>query len=195
MYYNREQIPVDNQFIADLKWFRKFLRAYNGRSMIPHACPNKHIVADSCLSAGGATDFDRCYTLVYPKRVADSYHITILEALNCLVALRLLLTDADNNTTVSLACDNQSTVFSLTSGRARDPVLSAIARAVWFIEAKRNITLIVTHVPGQRMQLADALSRAHISHNDKSVADKYVQDYDLKRVNPPLYLLDFKPYT
>lgn len=192
--YDAQRIPVDNAIKADLRWFRKFLVPYNACTMINSSDPSKTIYADSCLTGAGATDLVSFYTLIYPPRISDAFHITILEALNCLVALRRLLSDADNGSTIRLCCDNLSTVFCLTTGKARDPVLAAIARAVWYIQAHRNIDLIVDHIPGSQMDIADSLSRAHLSESHSQTATKYIQSLQLRRLNAPLYLLDYKPY-
>lgn len=192
--YDQKFVPVNDAIKADLRWFKKFLVPYNGRTMIDTSTPTKTIVADSCLTGGGATDFTTYYTLVYPPRVRDAFHITILEALNCLVALRRFLSDSDNGSTVRLCCDNLSTVFCLTTGKARDPVLAAIARAAWYIQAKRNIDLIVDHIPGSDMQIADALSRAHLSPHHKDTAQTYIDFHHLTKVHAPTFMLDYKPY-
>lgn len=192
--FSAQQVTIDKHMRADLKWFRRFLRSYNGRSIIKPSQPDKTILADSCLSAGGATDFHKFYEFVYPERVANQYHITVLEALNCLIALRILLDDSDNHTTVKLCCDSLSTVYTLTTGRARDPVLAAIARAVWMIQAKRDICLLVVHVPGKDMSIPDALSRAHLSQAARTSADVIIDNLAITRVFPPVYITDFSAY-
>lgn len=192
--YQSPTIQVSAHLKADLKWFNKFLMAYNGRSLLKPQTASKRILADSCLTAGGATDFHSYYEFVYPPKVAAAYHISVLEALNCLIALRLFLTDADNHTTVQLYCDNSATVQILTTGRARDPVMAAIARAVWYIIASRDIYLIATHVPGQDMFIPDALSRAHTSAAYRLAADRIIEDLSLVRIVPSLHVLNFRNY-
>lgn len=129
-----------------------------------------------------------------PTKVSNTYHITILEALNCLIALRILLADSDNHTKVRLCCDNLSTVYTLTSGRAKDPVLAAIARAAWYIQAYRDVDLEVVHVPGANMGIADALSRAHTSAEARLQADRVINKLELKKVCPHPMMLNFKSY-
>lgn len=86
----------------DLHWLASFLRTYNGRSMMKPAAPTKVIAADSCLSGGGGTDMERAYELVYSPSFAASHHISTLEAINCLVALRTLISAADRGSTIEV---------------------------------------------------------------------------------------------
>lgn len=192
--HNNQLINIDTHMIADLRWFRKFLSKYNGRSIMHTAHIHKTIYADSCLTGGGATDMAQYYELAYPTKVATNFHITILEALNCLIALRVLLTDADNHKRIMLCCDNLSAVYTLTSGRAKDPALAAIARAAWYVQAARDIELEVIHVPGAKMGLADALSRAHTSNQNQQQADSLVRRHQLKKVCPHPMVMDFSDY-
>lgn len=192
--HNNERIPVDMPMVADMNWFKKFLTKYNGRSMIKSSAPSKIIYADSCMTGGGATDMVEFYEFVYPAKVSTIYHITILEALNCLISLRVLLHDDDNHKKVRLCCDNLSAVYTLTSGRAKDPILSAIARAAWYIQAARDIDLEVVNVPGSNMGIADALSRAHVSSDARAHADTFINKHKLKKVCPHPMVLNFKSY-
>lgn len=192
--YQFKSVEVTPLLKADLKWFDRFLTSFNGHSLLKPAAPTKTILADSCLTAGGATDFHSYYEFVYPSKVASSYHISVLEALNCLIALRMLLTDADNHSTIQLCCDNMATVQIFSTGRARDPVMAAIARAVWYITATRDIHLVATHVPGNEMFIPDALSRAHTSISHRNAADEIIQKYSLTRIVPPVHVLNFRNY-
>lgn len=137
--FQQHTIEVDARLQGDMRWFARFLTKYNGISVIPSPNPTKTILADSCLTAGGATDYSRFYEFIYPERVAQEFHISVLEALKYLIALSVLLNDSDNHLSVRLCCDSLVTVLTLTTGWARDPALSAIARAVWFIQAQRHI--------------------------------------------------------
>lgn len=84
----------------DLHWFAMFLAKFNGVSAIKQRTPTKTIMADSCLTGGGATDLKRCYSIVYPPEVAATHHINSLETPNCLIALRTLLSNNDKSSVV-----------------------------------------------------------------------------------------------
>lgn len=89
---------------------------------------------------------------------------------------------------------NLSTVQILTTGRARDPVTAAIARAVWYIIATRDIYLVATHVLGQDMTIPDALSRAHTSEAYRLAADMIIREHSLSRIVPSVHVLNFQNY-
>lgn len=162
--HNESHVHVD-EMRPDLPWFALFVHKYNGRSLMKSDTPNKVIKADSCLTGGGGTDMARCYELVYTEKLAAAHHISTLEAINCLVALRTLISARDRNTTVKLQCDSAPAIAAFSFGRARDPVLAAVCRAAWYLAACFDIRMVYTHVPGIHMGIPDALSRATSAHN------------------------------
>lgn len=166
----------------DLHWLASFLRKYNGCSIIKRTAPAKIIAADSCLTGGGGTDMDRAYELVYSQPFAEKHHISTLEAVNCLVALRTLVNATDRNTTIEVQCDSESAISALAYGRARDPVLLAVCRAAWYLAACMGINIVYTHIPGTQMQIPDALSRAHLSPQHRTRADHIICQYGLRMV-------------
>lgn len=178
----------------DLHWFLVFLTKYNGRSIMKPPTPQKVILADSCLSGGGATDMKGAYTLVYTESIASTHHITTLEALNCLVACRTLISADDRHSTIELKCDNRSTIDAMAFGRAKDPVLAAICRAMWYLMAQMDIRLVYTHVPGEQMGIPDALSRAHLSQLDHARAYNIIREHRLTLVTPKKYATNYKNF-
>lgn len=127
---------------ADLHWFALFVRRFNGRTVMKNSCPTKVIKADSCLTGGGGTDMNRFYEIIYTPAMAQAHHISTLEAINCLVAMRTLITSKDRGSTVEVQCDSASAIAAFTFGRARDPVLLAVCRAAWYLAACMDIRLI-----------------------------------------------------
>ena len=67
-------------------------------------------------------------------------------------------------------CDNQASVEAFRSGRARDRVIGACARALWYVSAAMNVTFRFLHLPGEQNLVADALSRACLSREHKAAA-------------------------
>lgn len=179
---------------ADLHWFLVFLARYNGRSMMKPSDPQKVILADSCLSGGGATDMVRAYSFEYTHAIASSHHITTLEALNCLVACRTLISAKDRHSTIELMCDNRATIDAMAFGRAKDPVLAAICRAMWYLMAQMDIRLVFTHVPGERMGIPDALSRAHLSQLHQERAQTIIETHQLAIVTPKKFATNYKNF-
>lgn len=166
-----------SQMKADLHWLVCFLRKYNGRSMMKSSAPTKVIMADSCLSGGGGTTMTRAYELVYSAPFAAAHHISTLETINCLVAMRTLINSEDRDKTVEIQCDSESAIIALAYGRARDPVLLAVCRAAWYLSACMGLNIVYTHIPGVRMQIPDALSRAHLGPQHRTKANQIIHHF------------------
>lgn len=179
---------------ADLHWLASFLRKYNGRSIIKSSTPAKVIAADSCLTGGGGTDMDRAYELVYSKSFTEAHHISTLEAINCLVALRTLVNVADRDKTFEVQCDSESAISAFAFGRARDPVLLAVCRAAWYFAACMGINIVYTHIPGVNMNVPDALSRAHLGPQHRIRADNIIQQHSLKMVSVKKWATNYANY-
>ena len=175
-------ITVSREVRADLKWFARYLAGANGKAIIPCRRVVMHIWADACLKGSGASDGHRYYEFVFPRGLADNHIIAHLEALNCLAAARLFITRGAAGGIVEVMCDNRPSVDAFTSGRARDPVLAACTRALWYVAAEADVDLVFTHVPGEGMALSDALSRASLDASSRARADNFINGLGLTSV-------------
>ena len=174
---------------ADLAWFCRYLDTENARTIIPHSRTVLRIWADSCLVEGGATDGISCYQMAYPTRLASLNHITQLEAINVLAAVRTFVSASHGAGTVEVYCDNSSSISAYTSGGARDQVLAAACRAMWYHAATTQTTLFFYHVPGEAMVLLDALSRASLDPKYATIADRIIAARGIVKV--PVSLANF----
>ena len=169
---------------ADFAWFRRFLKDYNGRAIVAPTRPQREIWADACLKGGGATDGTDCYTYTFPKATQDRHHITHLEAINCLAAARTLTRPSDKGGLIIVNCDNQPAVDAYRGGRAVDPVLAACARAMWFLSANNQVEYQFKHIPGELVEVPDALSMVMLSSKFKEKAEGYIKSMGLSMVQP-----------
>ena len=170
---------------ADLSWFRRFLKDFNGKRIIQAQYSTRSVWADACLLGAGAHDDRACYSYTFPDSIKNNHHITHLEAINCLAAARVLTNQQDAGTVVIINCDNQAAVEAYRGGRARDKVLSACARALWFLSANNGVIYEFNHIPGDLMTIPDALSRAMTGPKYRSLADKFIQEMNLQCVEVP----------
>ena len=115
---------------------------------------------DACLTGVGGTWANRVYAAPVPTFVNTELHITHLEMLNILVALRLWARHWAQST-VRFHCDNMAVVQVVNSGKTRDAILHACTRNIWFITAAYDIDLQIQHIRGHKNIIADALSRIH----------------------------------
>ena len=177
-----DHIRVTREIRADLAWYANYLSASNGRAIIPTDRIVMRVWADACLKGAGASDGKRFYEHAFSPSFTASHHIAQLEGLNCLAAVRAFVTPDLAGGTIEIMCDNRPSVDAFTSGRARDEVLAACARALWFQAAKADIDLRFTHVPGEAMALPDALSRSAIDASGRARADYFIAKLSLRRV-------------
>ena len=176
-------IRVTHHVQADLAWFARYLSTASGRSIIPAARVVKRIWADACLKGAGASDGTYYYEHVFSTQFSTDHHISQLEALNCVAAIRVFVDHTCAGGTIDIMCDNRPTVDALTSGRARDPVLAACARALWFHAAREDVDVVFTHVAGEGMYLPDALSRASIDAASRARATDMTKHLGLRSVD------------
>ena len=187
-------IHVNDQIKADLNWFRRYLPLYNGKNIIKHDQVDLIIEADACLKGFGAHNASECYSTYVTEEMASSHSISRLECINCLMAARTFIGSKHKGMTVLIRCDNEASVYTYTWGRARDRVMSACARAMWFEAATKDVTIKVVHVPGVLMTVADALSRAPISPYDSLKADNIKRQYFLKDLVPNRRLMMYSDF-
>ena len=118
---------------------------------------------DSCLTGAGGLLDQQAYALQYPPAIMDKQHpICHLEALNCVLALKLWGPQLAGKK-VSLHCDSATAVDVLQAGRGRDHYIQHCAREVWLLTARLDIDLSMQHVSGEQLRdSANALSRRHL---------------------------------
>ena len=189
-----DTITVSHHVRADLKWFARYLAAANARAILPNNRVVLRIWADTCMEGAGASDGARYYTYHFPRRMTEAHHISQLEALNCTAAARAFINSSHAGGTVEIHCDNKSSVDAFKSGRAKDPVLAACTRALWFKAAEEDVTITFTHVPGEAMALPDALSRVHVDSAHRDMAKRLIASLHLKPIDAAPTMLSYAAF-
>ena len=121
------------------------------------------IECDACLEGGGGFSPTHYYSARFPLDWILKYHISRLEALNVIFALKSLIPDDLHFTEIIIKTDSIAAAYSLTNSRAKDPVIASCAWELWLIAATCQLTITVEHAPGETLVLADGLSRRHKS--------------------------------
>ena len=145
--------------------------------------PVWHLEGDSCMEGGGAYSSSQCYMLAYPEWLTLGKHISQLEAINILIAVRHLGPPDPGGYHFLVRCDNIATVTSLTSGKSKDPWLAKCAREIWLFSATSNVRITIIHTPGAKMKVSDALSRACLGEKEARYALQLVAEYNLEVIN------------
>ena len=152
-----------NDFQRDLQWFANFLPTYNGRNIMQYvglSTMDLILEVDACLTGIGGIFHNEFYFTPIPADIPlCQYHITHLEFLNILIALKLLKRLFTGHH-VCVRCDNMACVYVLNTGRSRDPFLLKCAREIWLLAALYDFNISAMHVTSRDNARADALSRA-----------------------------------
>jgi hypothetical protein len=185
-------VSLSQEFKKDILWFQKYLPSTNGIYIIQQdSRPAQHIYVDSCITGcGGCTD-NAAYHAQYPPSIQQlKWAICHLEALNCLVALRLWQ-DSLKGQKVHLHSDSATAVAVFQLGRGRSQTLQTIAREIWLLCAKWDISLQVSHIPGEQLtKSADALSRLHLGSPYYQRAQDFLTSNDITLSPIPDHLFD-----
>ena len=158
-------------------------------SLIPHNVPSRVILVDACLSGIGVTDGQYAYAQQATGIDSQPLNITELEAINVVVALHTFIGRKDCGSHIRIRCDNQAAVSVFSTGKAHNKVLQECARAAWMVQATFGVDLSYDHIPGKDNDVADALSRAHLSGHMGSLATSLVNHYSLVCIDPCLFFI------
>ena len=120
-----------------------------------------------------------CYMHEYDDTLASA-HISQLEAINCMVAVRALICPDHQGMTVMVERDNSTAVAIFRTGQGRDQVILACTHAIWRHAAAVDCALQLKHTPGELMHSADALSHACLSPRHEVMAWEVVHERGLQ---------------
>ena len=153
------RVRLSPEFMKDVAWFTLFARKFNRKLLIE---PKKSCITfecDACPKGCGGFSNSLYYDIPFPEQYAARFHISQLEALNAVIAVKTLTPPNYTDGRILVKTDNMGSVYALSTGRTKDAVLAACARELWLFSALRNVDILITHTPGEQLQLADALSR------------------------------------
>ena len=155
--HTSQRITLTQDFKRDLRWFARFLAKYNGVNLYDHAAIHQVLELDACLTGLGGRVENYVYHLPIDKGY-ENCTIVHLEMVNILVAIRLFAGQW-TGCKILVKCDNQAVVSVLSTGRTRDPYLSACARNIWYCAASHDIDMQYIHIPDKKNVVAGLLSR------------------------------------
>lgn len=189
----RNFLKISHDVRLDLIWFREFLDAWNGVSLIPAPLPARTLYVDASGSGIGGSDGRQAYGGQITPVGDPVSNISELEAANVVVAAHTFFTHRDKGSHFLIFCDNEACVKVFQTGRGRNSIILESARALWMVQALLDIRLSYLHISGSENNFADALSRMHMSSSAFSYANAHLVSNDITYVQPVLDV--FKNYA
>ena len=144
----------------DVKWWRKTLRSFRGKSPIPPAVwtPLVSFSTDASLEGFGMVWGHRALAGLFLCEY-DELDITKKEMLTVMAAIKHWFVDL-SNLKVEIYVDNQACVALLNYGITKSPFLASCLREIQFYLTMCNIEIRVQYIPSKDNKLADLCSRA-----------------------------------
>ena len=151
-------IRLNQQFRADLHWWKTFAETWNGVGLFPPTpAPAIEFASDASGSWGcGAWCIDQWWQYQWPEGCDKGIAFKELFA--------VILSAAAwgkqwSGQQVRAHCDNEAVVHVMASRSSKNPELMHLLRCLFFIEADNGFSLSVVHIAGVANELADDLSR------------------------------------
>ena len=155
---------ISQDFHKDIIWWRKFMRQYNGVSMMlldDWSSPDEVLATDACLEGGGAWCEGEYWHNQFPPFILEQgLHINALELLVIVVSIKVWKRKLRGRRLL-INCDNSASVEVLNKGKTRDPFLQACLREIEFVAGQGEYEIRARHIPGVDNRLPDLLSRWH----------------------------------
>lgn len=160
--HQRHKFRLRGPVKADIEWWHRFLRDFNGVAAFMDNTPITTVQTDACLRAGGAFyRGDFYYTsweADYPE--AADMCINYKEALIAVLALQRW-GHLFANKYVFLYTDNQCAATILNKCSCKNDYLMQCMRDMFWLSTKYNFCVKVFYMQGCLQTLPDAISRLH----------------------------------
>ena len=151
-------ICLNQQFRADLHWWKAVAETWNGVALFPPTpVPSIEFASDASGTWGcGAWCGDKWWQWEWPQGCSKGIAFKELFA----VILSAAVWGKEwRGQLVRAHCDNEAVVHMMASRSSKNPELMHLLRCLFFIEADCGFSLSVVHIAGTANILADDLSR------------------------------------
>ena len=149
--FNHHHINLNSEFRKDIQWWCRFLRVYNGVSMITAnnwSSPGEVFTTDTCLTGCGGLCARSYFHAEFPEFISiQNLDINSLELFTIVVALKSW-GHLWHGLRLTFRCDNEVAVTALNSGRCRNAFINSCLREVCFLAATHEFEIRAVHLPG-----------------------------------------------
>ena len=187
--FNHHHINLNSEFRKDIQWWCRFLRVYNGVSMITAntwSSPGELFTTDACLPGCGGLCARSYFHGEFPEFISIQHlDINSLELLTIIVALKLW-GHLWRGLRLPVRCDNEVAVTALNSGRCRNAFINSCLREVCFLAATHEFEIRAVQFPGVLNSEADVLSGWNVPSRAKDQFLHRVKSDQLIAVSVPI---------
>jgi hypothetical protein len=145
--------------------------------------PDQVFSTDACLTGGGGWSHKSFFWFKFPDFILETpgIHINYLELLVVIIACKAW-NKSFANRRIQIFCDNLATVWTINSGKTKDPLMLGLLRELAFLNISVNCQVRAVHVAGISNRRADQLSRYH---KDNKIDLAQVVGSDWEKINIP----------
>jgi len=158
------RVSIDAETADDLEVWSKFLRRYNGRTLLSFSesatSADWHMYSDSSKKGYGATFKDRYIVGTFPDTWRE-YDIQVLELYPIFLLVNVFKCELRNRK-VMFHSDNISVVLALKNQTSKNRRMMKLLRHMILLMLDENIKFTATHIPGVHNTICDALSRGQV---------------------------------
>ena len=158
------RIMLNAEARADIKWWVDFLPSWNGVSLFQSEVVTStalKLFTDALNIGLGSLYGDEWFSVEWPDAWLD-FHINVKE-LFAIVAATFLWGDRWCNKQILFYTDNLPITQVWHTGSSPNPLIMKLVRHLFLFSARRNINILMLHIPGQSNCAADALSRLQVA--------------------------------
>ena len=160
-----QHVRISEEALGDIQWWLDFGKDWNGTTFFidPDWTPasHLHIFTDASSTMGyGAYWNGAWFSQPWPPHLA--HYLIQWKELYAIVMACEVWGAHWSRKRILFRCDNQAVVQIWESGLSQSAQLMVLFRALFFIAARHNFTLLIRHLPGSDNCIADALSRQQL---------------------------------
>lgn len=157
-------LPIDQNTHLDIEWWASFLPDWNGRSFFHEASwtksPDMELYTDASGLGYGAI-YNKSFLFGEWSQEQQNRSITWRELYPIILACEAWGKDWARRR-ILFHCDNLAVVTICRTGTSKCPYVMDLVRRLFFVAARHNFIVFLSHVPGLSNTAADSLSRLQV---------------------------------